>query len=274
MSNSPVQISGKGPRDVVCSGSKIDSSRESLSEERTQIKIIRYDSKTKKAPEVPGYENVVIDKYSDFSTDILKDKNGNFLTNVWEFSKLFPRVAEQGKDQVWWTHPEEVHVKDGVIDSKYWAWRTKGMTFKHPIRYVNGQSNRNKFIHLLRACETEFEAKQAKKLITYKGTNYESLNHIEARTKLFFPMYSEAVKKQKVFTDLKVKTDKGTKIAIYDVDGFLETKKNGVKCINKDTVEITKENVVELLGSDHHTFGAGICLAVLLLGKEEWLNGK
>jgi hypothetical protein len=234
-------------------------------------RVVRYDLKTKTAPDVDGYIKVVIDAYSDFSPDVLKQGN-NLLTNIWEFSKVYPKVREQ--KQTWWNHGPETHILGNKITTEYWNWRKKGMTFNRPVRYANGASSRNKYQSVLRLCETELDIKSAKASTKHDNKVYEIMDHVEARRKLIYPSYIEAVKKENAFTELKAKVDKGAKVIIYDVDGPLVTKQNGVKCINGNYVDCTKENIIEMLNSKNHTFGAGFCLAIALLGKEEWLNGK
>lgn len=237
------------------------------------IRVVRYDSKTKKVPEIPGYEVVVIGKYHDLSTDTLKDSKGHILTNLMEFSKVYTKVSAQ-TDQTWWDYPEETHLVNGNLTKEYWNWHDKGLAFNKPVRYPNGHSHRNKYEFIIRQCESEIEIKGVKKKIEHGGKTFEVLNHAEARIKMFYQSYMNAVKEQKVFTELKNKIAKGAKLAICDVDGPLVTKENGVKCINGNYVDCTKENINEMLNSKNHTFGAGFYLAIGLLGGESWLTGK
>src|SRR5271165_5676105 len=145
-----------------------------------QIVIKRHDAKLRQRLDpIIGHDIIVIDKWSDLSPDCLKDKSGNFVTNVWEFSKLYNKVSEQTK-QVWWEYPEETHKSGSTIDKKYWIWKSKGMTFKHPIRYPNGQSSRNKYECVLKLSETETDAKQLKSKVEYDGKTYQIMDHIAA----------------------------------------------------------------------------------------------
>ena len=237
-----------------------------------QIKVIRFDSKTNKFPEdIPGYETVLISQFHDLSPDMLKTKDDMIVTNVWEFSKLYTKIFEQTK-QTWWNYPAETHYSNNTINKAYWTWRNKGTKFERAIRFPNGSQYRNKYEYVLRMCELEIESKSSTKKVEFQNKTYEFLNHAEARIKLFYPMYIEAAKKQKLYGELKAKIDKGVKLAIYDIDGPLETKQNGVKCINKNQVDVTKESITEMLNCKYHTFSAGFCLAVALLDKESWLT--
>lgn len=244
--------------------------------ETGKIIVAKYDFKNKKIPDTPGFVNVVIDQYHDLSPNVLKI-DGKYLTNIWEFSKIYLKVKAQ--KQTWWNHQAEVHIENNKIEKAYWLWRNKGMVFNYPVRYPNDSQNRNKYQSVIRQCVNELDIKSAKNTVKHTDTvlnsetkTYEIMDHVTARIKLIYPTYFEAIKKEKTFIELKSKVDKGTKLIIYDIDGPFTTKENGVKCINNNRVECTKENITEMLKSKNHTFSAGFCLAIALLGKEEWLS--
>ena len=242
------------------------------------IKVAKLDLKIKGKGESKGsvhnapagYEQVKLERFSALSPDTLKTANGQLVTNVWEFSKIYNKVPAQG--QTWWVHPDEVHINNGVVDKKYWAWRQKGMDFKEPVRFPAGQSNKHKFEYILRLTTTESDAKQAKSKLEYAGKFYEIMNHSAARSKVLFPLYAEAVKKLKEYEELKARVDKGAKLIIYDPSADLSTKKNGLKGVVSGIMDVTKENIQELLNNKDHEFSAGFCLSLCLLGQDSWLT--
>ena len=165
-----------------------------------KIVVARYDLKTKKAADVPDYEKVVLDLHHDLSPSVLK-KDGLFLTNIWEFSKVYPKVKEQ--KQTWWNHVAETHITGSKIEKEYWNWRDKGMKFNHPIRFSNDSQNRNKYQNVIKLCETELDVKSAKNTVSHGHKTYEVMDHVDARVKLVYATYLEAIKKEKAFTELK-----------------------------------------------------------------------
>ena len=53
------------------------------------IRVGKYDYKTKKQPTTPGYLNVLIHTTGDLSPYTMKDSDGVFMENYWQFSKVW-----------------------------------------------------------------------------------------------------------------------------------------------------------------------------------------
>jgi hypothetical protein len=143
-----------------------------------------------------------------------------------------------------------------VPNEDYWNWREKGMKTKDPIRYPAGYKNRRNCLYSIKDKDSMIK-----------------LSYIEARKEIYLPIYTDLVRKQKQFEELKERLSKGENLLIIEVDGphqeSLEyyKKKYGVKddFIEKDTILATEENLKIMLNDDKHSFGHGYCLAAALL---------
>jgi hypothetical protein len=104
------------------------------------------------------------------------------LENGWQYSKVYPScVDEQG-------NPSE----------KYWDWAKKGWAKGYADRYPMGKG----------------------KIPLYSYWNGNKLSYVEARTKIYLPLYQEAVGKTEAFKKLKDLYDKEQKIVLFDFDGY------------------------------------------------------
>lgn len=85
----------------------------------------------------------------------MKDADGVFMENYWQFSKVWKKVdgisqplSKYQPDRVRWAYHGETHIEDNKEDNKekdkikltkeYWAWRKKGMDHNRWVRYPNG----------------------------------------------------------------------------------------------------------------------------------------
>ena len=102
-----------------------------------KVGTIRYNRGKKIRPLVPdGYEVVEVmtrscKKWYELSPYYLSDEKGHIMENIWQFSKVYPKVPRSRQTysrynpQVIWDHPAEVHIEDGKINNKYIAFRSK-----------------------------------------------------------------------------------------------------------------------------------------------------
>lgn len=111
---------------------------------------------------------------------------GNFfatnLENAWQFSKLYKEFGDE----------------NGNPTDSYYRWAVKGWgdTFAH--RYPMGKG-------AIPLCSM---------------WNGKALNYIEARKKIYIPLYSKEVVKTNAYKQLKTLYDSGCNIALLDFDGY------------------------------------------------------
>jgi hypothetical protein len=234
-----------------------------------QVRVGRviYDNKgVRHDPVYPNFTNIVVltksSKYGSISPYVLTDDKGRIMENIWQFSKVYKNVPKtvsrysRWDDTVIWDYPAEKHVDENDdLLPEYWNWRRKGMNCKYPIRYPVGYKNRKNCLYCIMK-------KDGKKL-----------DYIEARKKIYLPVYTKLVKKQPQFLELKERLEKGENLLILDVDGphqeSLDYYKEKYNCSNDfietDSVLVTKENMNIFLNDPKHSFGHGYCLGLALL---------
>lgn len=229
-----------------------------------------FNRKTKEViyPEVNGCIPIIVMHYDNskwyaLSPYVLKDANGRFMENLWQFTKCYktiPKTKVKHSKVLQWDHDEETHMdeNDNVNDA-YLAWREKGMNCKYPLRYPVGYEHRNQCKYALAENEN--------------GTiNYEKLDYIQGRKKIYVPIYIDLVRKEPLFHKLKKKLSEGKNLLIIEVDGphseSLEYYKNkyGVNdfFIEENTMFVNDENINIMLNDEKHPFGHGYCLAMAL----------
>jgi hypothetical protein len=110
------------------------------------------------------------------------------MENAWQFSKVYPE-----------------HVTEcGLLTSKYWDWAKKGWSDTWAHRYPMG--------------------KGAIPLFSY--WDGERLGYIDARKKIYAPLYANAVVKTKAYERLcELYKERGT-ITLFDFDGYDHHKLN------------------------------------------------
>jgi hypothetical protein len=177
------------------------------------------------------------------------------------FHEVVPKSVQKKNrwDQtVIWDWPKETHFEDGEITKKYWKWRNAGMNAKYPIRYPVGYSNRSK----------------CRSVIYGEKGDYEELDYVKSRKKVYAPVYISLVKKEKKFKELKKRYEDGEHLMIIDVDGPNEWSLDYYKdeygvdddFIKGDSMKASKKNLHIMLNDTKHPFGHGYCLAMALKG--------
>ena len=215
-----------------------------------------------KQPEYENFISIVVltkcSKYGCIGPYCLKNEQGQILENVWQFSKIYEKVPYSRRCKsrydftVIWEHPAETHMINGFPTPEYWNWRNKGMNAQEAIRYPVGFNHRKECL----ACLWETEPGK-----------WEYLNYLEARKKIYWPIYRDSVKKHQEFYKLKQMLQEGKNLLIIEVDG---PKNNSdiTNCINNDTVLINKDILKIVLNDLKYPFGHGYCLAACLLDIE------
>lgn len=228
---------------------------------------IKFDSGGRTIPEFKGYTSVMVmtksSKYGSLGPYVLKDKQGRIMENIWQFAKVYKKVPKSVQrysrwdSTVIWDHPPEVHVdEEGKLTEAYWNWREKGMNNKYPVRYPVGYHSRGKCLYAI-----------------ISHNNNQQLDYIQARKKIYLPVYKKLVKKQPQFKELRKRLKEGENLLIIEVDGPHQEslpyykQKYGVNddFIQNDTILVTQDNMSIMLNDAKHAFGHGYCLAIALL---------
>lgn len=219
---------------------------------------------SKQHPSFPNFKNIVCmtksSAYGELSPYLLTNSRGFIMENIWQFSKVYEKVKyskqiySQWDRTVIWEHPEETHVdEDGDLTLEYLEWRRKGYRNKYPVRYPVGIKDRHKCL--------------------YSYWRKEKLDLIEARKKIYLPIYKKLVKRQPKFHKLLDMLKKGINLLIIEVDGphqesleYYKSKYNvNDNFIENDTILANYENLQIMLNDKKHSFGHGYCLAIALL---------
>lgn len=152
------------------------------------IKVINYQFK------IPEGANVIntTSRSKDFGRglspfligpcDLYDDHVSKNMENSWQFSKVYREDLEE----------------DGSIGEKYFKWAKEGWNDDFAHRYPKG--------------------KDAKPLFSYWAG--EKLDYVEARKKIYIPLYSEAVRKTEAWKKLKDLYEEKKSIFLVDFDSY------------------------------------------------------
>ncbi len=246
--------------------------------EQGKIRVgkIRYINGEQIIPKYEDYENVICmtksSEYGAISPYCLKDDNGNLIENVWQFSKLYNRIADSQQkysrydSRIIWRWPSDIFVQDEQILPDYWLWRKKGMESPDPIRYPVGFNNRSSCIGAIKGYDVYNEPKDL--------NDFEILDYIESRKLIYWPLYSNAVKKHRKYKILQDKLNQGINLLICEIDCsyqdsidyYKETYGVDDDFIENWSMEVNKKNMEIVLNDTKHPFGHANCLGMALLG--------
>lgn len=104
------------------------------------------------------------------------------VENAWQYSKIYPEYADENGDPT----PE------------WFKWRDKGFSYYKAIRYPMGKGA----------------------IPLYSWWNGARYKYIEARKRIYVPLYELSIKNNPVFISLKREYEKGTLLAIRDFDVY------------------------------------------------------
>ena len=207
-------------------------------------------------------------EYGDLGPYVLQDDKGRIMENIWQFSKVYEKVdntkesySRYHKDKIIWSHPEEIHVdNNGNLTKEYFVWRKKGMENKYAVRYPVGFNNMSKCLYAL---------------AEDKNGNIinEKLDYIQARKKIYVPLYKEMVIKRPLFWKLIERLKKGENLLIIEVDGphqealdyYKQTYGVNDNFIENGTSLAIPETLNIFLNDTKFPYGHGYCLASALL---------
>lgn len=120
--------------------------------------------------------------------ELYSDYVSKNVENGWQYSKVYPQFVDENNN------PNE----------KYFEWAKRGWTDTRANRYPMGKGK--------------------KPLYTY--WNGEKLSYVEARKKIYIPMYAKAVIKTEAFKKLKELYDSSGVLHLWDFDGYNHIKLN------------------------------------------------
>jgi hypothetical protein len=104
------------------------------------------------------------------------------VENAWQYSKVY-----------------EVHLdSSGDPSKKYFEWAKEGWANPRAVRYPMGKGAKPE----------------------YSFWDGEKLSYIEARKKIYFPLYANSVRQTKAFQILKHEYQSGKEIVLWDYDGY------------------------------------------------------
>jgi hypothetical protein len=226
----------------------------------------------KTAPVTPGFRNVVIHTSGtplggDLSPYVLRNESGCLLENVWQFSKIYARVAAQTiklsrfhPDVTIWTHGTEQHIgADGKsIEPAYWAWRRKGMANAQAVRYPNGFHGRHQVVAS----------------VWMVNGKLRWLDYIAARKHIYCGEYRRLAPLTPHFAQLRSLLLAGENLQIVEVDGpdpSLEYGPYARISAEAPGMPMDEATIRFLVNDAKKPFGHGFVIAALLLGGDAWL---
>lgn len=133
------------------------------------------------------------------------------VENAWQYSKVYHK-----------------HTTNGEPNDGYWLWAYSGWNAKQADRYPMGKGEKP----------------------AYSLWNGEKLSWIEARRKIYIPVYSEAARKSDAYKRLKEIYDDGVDLVLFDFDG-----------------RRTKETMEEVVTNNTYSMGHAFVLKWMLEGK-------
>jgi hypothetical protein len=225
-------------------------------------------------PTLPGCYPVVVmtasTKYGSLSPYELRDPKGRIVECAYQFSKIYSTVPKTCERVSRWDHtviwewPEQEHARyvNGQLQilPAYLQWRQAGMAVQKPIRYPVGRKARSECIGALGENPDG-------------SLNPQILSYIEARKKIYVPLYSEAVVKQPQFKELQQRVAAGQNLLIIEVDAAHQEslpyyiQKYGVRAdfIVNECILAEPVGLEILLNDPTHNFGHGFVLSALLM---------
>ena len=114
--------------------------------------------------------------------DLYAGHKSQNIENAWQYSKVYEYYLEE----------------DGSVGERYFNWAKDGWNSTRANRYPMG--------------------KDARPLYSY--WDGEKLSYVEARKKIYVPLYAKAVKQTFAFEKLKKMHEEGQDLYLWDFDGY------------------------------------------------------
>lgn len=247
----------------------------------------KYEYGRYKDPEYPNFIPIIVmtasTKYGSLSPFSLKNKEGQIMENIWQFSKVYSHIPASKQTysrydpKIIWDWTNEVHIKDGCLTEQYLQWRTAGMNAKYAIRYPVGYHHKSYCLFSLASFSLDDYKIEDSRNAKIPIDNLKQLDYVEARKVIYVPEYCTLVKQQKQYKELMQMLSSGINLLIIEVDGPHEEALSYYKksynvvddFIQRDTMLATEDNLRIMLNDRRYPFGHGYCLAAALLGLDE-----
>lgn len=141
----------------------------------------------------PGYKLIYCtsyskDKYRQLSPFMITNPycyaglSAKSVENAWQFSKVYPEHVDS----------------EGNPTPEWFTWRNKGFNYYKPFRYPMGKGA----------------------VPLYSWWNGGKYKYIEARKRIYIPLYELSVKSNPIFVSLKKDYERGELLAIKDFDVY------------------------------------------------------
>lgn len=137
------------------------------------------------------------------------------LENAWQFSKVYKEHVDES----------------GNPTKDYYDWAKNGWNSSFAYRYPMGKGA----------------------VPLYSLWEYEKLTYLEARKKIYLPLYARAVTTTQAFSILKQKYERGDDIILWDFDGY-----------DHEKLGMTIDDVIN---SENRKMGHAFVIYMLLTGK-------
>jgi hypothetical protein len=236
-----------------------------------QVRVAKYFL-GKPEPETKGFRNILIHTSpyglgGPLSPYVLRNEKGQLLENIWQFSKIYPKVTKQKiplsrfhPNNIIWEHPEEVHMDpfSGEPTPTYWAWREKGENNRYAVRYPNGFHGRTSCICSL-----------------WPHKSPEKLGYIEARKKIYCGEYIRLAPQTESFKKLRALLSQGVNLQLIEVDGpdpSLTYPPYNEISTEYPGMLMCEKTIRMLIDDPRKPFGHGFVIAALLLNGSEWMQ--
>jgi len=255
------------------------------------IYVAKYSSSTRKSPDPPeGATNILIHTSAKtiggaLSPYNLKTPEGWILENVWQFSKIYPRVTPQRTSKsayeswkIIWEYGFEKHydITTDTVCPEYWSWREKGYQAEYAVRYPNGFDGRRECLFSLWPVDhADASLTKDKYVVGCDGKTYEKLTYIEARKRIYCKLYRDLVRNHPEFSRLRKMIQSGKVLQISEVDGPNVDwfKDSPIKNYIVGKSLLINEKVIRyLIECPSYPFGHGYAIAALLIGGEDWIK--
>jgi len=209
------------------------------------------------------------------------------------------------KNHVTWDWPSERHYENANpsapitirnlevtrLTYNFWNWRRSGFNAEYAIRYPNTYEGRHEPICALWPTEglvaedqwLEFDEKLKAKPHSVvpeyspddapeyqtQGINYDLLDYVSARKRIYCGLYAELVKTHPRFIQLKRELDKNHKLLISEVDGPKYEDVYPYNLVENHSIPFTYDICKHLINDITHPFGHGYTIAALLMGWDD-----
>jgi len=237
-------------------------------------------------PEIKGFENLLVHVKDPLSPYVLKTENGCIMENVWQFSKIYKMVFEQKQTLHRWTkeegwcHPAETHIDEkGNITPQYWLWRNKGFNFQHPVRYPNGYHGRTKCVGVVvrRDLLTNIPDPEITRKVTVIDGRVDYVlvppeYFYVTRRCVYYNVYVTLARRIDQFHQLQRNIFSGTKYQTVEVDGPRKAEDYPFNLADDNSLLLARDTARGWLNNRSQSFGHGVCLAIALINKDEWIN--